>query len=190
MSAPAAPPQNLAERLRTVKVGVRPEIEVSRHIFNGEPAYVVRDPITFQTHKLSPSDYQVFIAINANDELKAIFAKLCSSEVLEQDQEEQFYQFVLSLTQFGLLILPVSDGAALYGRYTRRQASELRAKITGFLFLRVPLVQPDAFLERTMHLFAPLFTKTSDGGHLRARLHNAIIRLSQIEILAACACHQ
>lgn len=43
----------------------------------------------------------------------------------------------------------------------RRRATERRAKITSFLFLRVPLVQPDAFPDRTMHLFTPFFTKTA-----------------------------
>ena len=153
--------ENLAERLRTVKVGVRAELEVSRHLFSGQPAYVVRDPITFQSHKLTPADYQVFVAINANEELHRTFVRLQDANRLEADQEEDFYRFILHLSQLGLLTLPMSDGSALYGRFVRRRAKERRAKILGILFLRVPLIQPDAFLDRTLHYFSLLFTRAA-----------------------------
>ena len=107
---------NLDDRLRTVKVGVRAEIEVSRHVFSGEPAYVVRDLISFQTHKLSPADYQVFVSINSQEELGRTFDRLCDSGLLDKDQKEQFYQFVPGLNQLGLLNLPVNDGTSLHNR--------------------------------------------------------------------------
>ena len=93
MSAPLASLGNISEKLRDIKVGVRAELEVSRHIFNGQPAYVVRDPITFQTHKLSPADYQVLVAIRSDEILGATFQRLCHQEILEKDQEEGFFPF-------------------------------------------------------------------------------------------------
>ena len=158
MSAPSSLPEGLAERLHTVHVGVRSELEVSRHIFSGEPVYVVSDPITFQSHKLTPGDYQVFVAINSNEELGQTFKRLCELGRLDAEQEESFFQFVINLNQLGLLTLPVSDGASLYSRFAKRRASERRAAILGALFLRVPLVQPDAFLDRTARWFRPMFT--------------------------------
>ena len=58
---------------------------------------------------------QVFMSINANDELNTTFTQLYELGTLEHHQEEQFCRIVLSLTQFGLLSLPVSDRASLYG---------------------------------------------------------------------------
>ncbi len=37
---PAAPEQ-LAPRLRAVRVGLREDLEVSRHLFRGAPCYIV-----------------------------------------------------------------------------------------------------------------------------------------------------
>ena len=59
--------------------------------------------------------------------------------------------------------LPVSDGRALHERFVRRKKAERRAKWLGFLFLRVPLIQPDLFLERTVRWVAPLFTRSALG---------------------------
>ena len=61
--------------------------------------------------------------------------------------------------QIGLLSLPISDGVALYRRYERRRLAERRAKLLGFLFLRVPLIQPDRFLSQTIRWVSPLFTR-------------------------------
>ena len=157
----ASPVPNIAEQLRDVRVGVRPELDVSRHVFGGEPAYVVRDPVSFQSHRLSAEDYQVFTSINDRQTLGVVCAGLIGSGVLEEDQEEEFYRFVLSLTQRGLLNLPLSDGGRLYKRFQQRQQAKRKSRLMSALFLRVPLVQPDRFLDRTIDLVKPMFTWTA-----------------------------
>ena len=68
--------RSLSDRLAEVQVGPRSELEVSRHLFGGEPCYVVRDPVTFHSHKLSREDYQVFAALKADQPLHSILARL------------------------------------------------------------------------------------------------------------------
>ncbi len=149
---------NIAEQLKDVRVGARPELDVSRHVFGGEPAYVVMDPVSFQSHRFSQADYQVFIAINARQTLGKVFAGLVASGHLDADQEEEFYKFVLSLTQRGLLNLPLADGGRHFKRFEERREAKQKGRLMRSLFLRVPLVRPDRFLNRTMFLFKPLFT--------------------------------
>ncbi|MCA9148169.1 MAG: HlyD family efflux transporter periplasmic adaptor subunit [Planctomycetales bacterium] len=147
------------DRLRPAHVGLRAELEVSRHLFRGVPTYVLRDPVTFKSHKLSAGDYQIYVSLTSSTSLGKIFAKLCEQNVLDVKQEEAFYRFVLSLAQMGLLSLPVSDGSALYAKYKRQRDAERRAKLLGVLFLQVPLFQPDRFLERTKRFVTPLFSR-------------------------------
>jgi putative peptide zinc metalloprotease protein len=150
---------SLAERLRTVQTGLRSDLEVSRHTFRGESTYVVRNPITFHSHSLSTTNYQVLIALDGEKALGGIFHDLVAAGQLQQEQEEDFYLFILSLHQLGFLNLPVTDGKALYDRFRKRQFIQRRAKLTGFLFWRVPLINPDAMLDRTMRFVAPLFSR-------------------------------
>ncbi|MFN8707993.1 MAG: hypothetical protein ACK526_10205 [Planctomyces sp.] len=161
VSANTESPPSLAERLKHVRVGVRHELEVSRQILNGTPAYIIRDPVSFQTLRLTPEDYQIFTALTPEEELSAICQRLMHDGTLEDDQADAFYEFVLRLTRHGLLTLPVSDGPGLYRRFQRRSAAEFRSKFTGFLSLRVPLYSPDEFLKRTLRYIAPLFTRTA-----------------------------
>ncbi|MEA1950176.1 MAG: HlyD family efflux transporter periplasmic adaptor subunit, partial [Planctomycetota bacterium] len=147
--------------MRTVQAGLRPDLEVSRHMFRRKPSYVVRNPITFQSHHFSMADYQILIALDSEQSLGSVFDELVAAGKLNQEQEDEFYSFILNLHQFGFLNLPITDGKALYTRFKRRQASQRRAKFTGFLFLRVPLINPDAMLDRTMRYAAPLFSRAA-----------------------------
>lgn len=161
MSAATSPPPNFAERLAKVCVGLRPELELSRHTFRGRPGYVLRDPITFQTHHLNETDYRIVAALTPERTLRKVFDRLVEGQVLAAADEEGFYRFVVGLNQRGLLSLPVSDGQQLYARYEKRKTLERQAGPTRYLFYRVPLLRPDDFLNRTVRWFRPLFTRTA-----------------------------
>lgn len=148
----------LSERLAKVRVDVREDLEVSRHVFRGEAFYILRDPITFNSHRFSVADYNLLCRINADVSLAEVFEAAVKDKLTERDQAERFYQFVFSLHQFGFLRLPISDDKLLYRRYRAKQAAKFRQKALGFLFLQVPLWNPNAFLERTERYFRPLFT--------------------------------
>ena len=153
--------KTIAQRLGPVQAGLRSDLEVTRHLFRGQPQYIVRDPLTFQTHQFSQYDYQILVALNDSERLEETFQKLVDEEHLAAGQEDDFYQFILTLHRLNYLILPISDGKLLYERFAVRQRSARWRQVTGFLFLRVPLVNPDAFLDRTADFVRPLFTRTA-----------------------------
>jgi putative peptide zinc metalloprotease protein len=150
--------QDLAGRLQSVEVGLRADLEVTRHLFRGQPWYIVRDPISFQTHRFSPHDYQILAALDSHVPLRDIFQRLVEQGTLAHGQEQDFYRFILSLHRLNYLALPLADGAALYRRFTQRQRAQRWQQAVNFLFLRIPLVNPDALLSRTVGYVRPLFT--------------------------------
>ena len=150
---------DLAERLHGVRVGVRHELDVTRHLFRGEVSYVLRDPITFRSHAIGPRDYRTLTRIGPELTLGQVFAKLVEEGTLEPDQQAEYYQFVLSLHRMGLLMLPISDDQALYKRYEQVRAAKRKMLWKSALFYQMPLVNPDAFLNRTCRRFGWLFSK-------------------------------
>jgi putative peptide zinc metalloprotease protein len=148
----------LATQLGNAQVGLRSNLEVSRHLVRSRPCYVVRNPVTFQSHQLSIEDYQILVALDESKTLSEVFDRLKASGQLKPDQEEEFYRFVVQLQQFGVLNLPISDAGVLYTRFKRRRETPLSSRLMGYLFWRIPLINPDRFLDRTAHWFAPLFT--------------------------------
>jgi len=159
--APAVPQSSLADRLRAVHVGVRQDLDVSRHLFRGEVSYIVCDPITFQNHRLDQHGYDVFVAIKAERSLGEIHAELVARGVLPEDDEESFFEFVFMLHRLGFLALPLSDEKNLYRRFTAKREARRRRRWLSILFLRIPVWNPDGFLSRTMRYAQPLYSRTA-----------------------------
>jgi hypothetical protein len=67
----AASPMVLA--MRKVVVMPRRELSVSRHVMRDEVVYVVRDPISFETHAFGGSDYALLTALNGDRTLREAF---------------------------------------------------------------------------------------------------------------------
>ncbi len=157
--APAS--ELLAPKLSPAHVGLRADIEVHRHVFRGEPSYVIRDPVTLAVHRVTPEDYQIVAALTNERPLGQIFSDLVSEDRLEPEHEESFYRFVLTMHSLGFLSLPVPDDRSLYDRRLKKQRAERTAKLMGFLFMQIPVWNPDAFLARTGHLVSWVFSRWS-----------------------------
>jgi putative peptide zinc metalloprotease protein len=50
------------------------------------------------------------------------------------------------------------DAATVFGRHRKRTRREIRSTLMSLLFLRIPLLDPDAFLNRWARLFGPVFS--------------------------------
>ena len=155
-----APPRAtpLADRLRHAAVGVRGDLEFTRHVMRGKVAYIARDPVSFETHAFSAADYRLLTALNGERTLGEAFASLCAVNACRPEDEEPFFRFVLDLHRSGLLSLPISDERRLQERHERHRAARLGQLLLAPLFLRIPLWNPDAFLARTERHVRPLFT--------------------------------
>jgi putative peptide zinc metalloprotease protein len=147
----------LAQRLGRSRVGLRHDLEVHRHLFRGTPSYVIRDPLTLQCHRLNLNEYEILINLTHDKSLAEVFESLVKSEQLKITDEEEFYQFIVSLHRLAFLNLPVSDDKILYRRYLAKQQARRKEKLMGFMFLRIPVINPDAFLARFSHWVKPIF---------------------------------
>ena len=149
----------LADRLRDVRAGTRNDLAVVRHVLRGEPAYVVRDPLTFQSHRFDVRGYAVFVALGKDRSLGRIFGELVERGVMADDDEEEFYRTVFLMHRLNFLSLPVADGELLYERYLAGKRARWKEKLLGILFLRLPVWNPDAFLNRTQWVADAAFGK-------------------------------
>jgi len=184
MSAVTSQP-SLADQLKNVVVSPRRDLSISRHVFRDGPAYIVRDSVTFKTHRFSAQDYQIVSAIDRSSSLGDTFDSLVAQGLLESHDEDSFYEFVIDLHQRNVLSLPLSDGAVLYRRYERRRKAEHTARLLGIFFLRVPLLNPDQLLNRTNWLFSWLFTTPACIGWAVLMLLGLALAIARTDELSA-----
>ncbi len=161
MTAAASPTteasSGLAQRLGRARVDLRTDLQVFRHVFRGRPSYVVRDPTSMQSHRFGAEDYRIFVRISSEKSLAEIFQALVAENRLHAEDEEEFYRFILTLHNLAFLNLPVSDDRALYRRHVAKQRARHVERMLGFLSLRIPIWNPDDFLERTVRYTRWLF---------------------------------
>lgn len=149
-AADAPPVSKLEASLRDARVSLRQDLDVTRHVFRGVVHYVLQDPLTFSSHSFSVEDYSILSRLTVESTLEETLDKLIESELVAAEDRELFYQFVFSMHRIGFLKLPVSDGDTLYKRFQARAEAKKKGRVSSFLFMPVPLWNPDQFLSRTM----------------------------------------
>ncbi len=145
---------------RELTVTLRSDLKVSRQVYQGHPVYVIHDPVSFRTHRLSVFQYRTLAAIDPTTNLGENFRVLVGKQEFEHDEEEIYFQLVTSFAKLGLVVLPQASGAKLFEQHKKLRTMKRRGKFLGILFLQIPLVNPDRFLTRTVGKVSWLFTRT------------------------------
>ena len=144
--------------LRKMTGALRSDLTFTRQIYQGEPVYMVHDPVSFKNFRFSTDDYRVAIGFSNQQMLGDVYKELVQKGTLADRSEEAFYKFVRQLHSMCLLTLPFNDGDSLFQRHEAITRSRARATVLRFLFVKIPLVNPDKFLTQTMPFFRWLFS--------------------------------
>jgi putative peptide zinc metalloprotease protein len=144
---------NRTERvLGPLAVGVRSDVQVTRQHTRGGPRYVLHDPVTFQNHALGVHDYRILCAITRHRTLGETHRELVARGLLDDSDADRqgFYRFVLWLHGAGLLRLPITGGETTWEHSRKRRSAQRGPWYQIFLSHRIPLWNPDRFLQRTL----------------------------------------
>ncbi|MFT6040659.1 MAG: putative peptide zinc metalloprotease protein [Gammaproteobacteria bacterium] len=153
----------LAARLASSIVDTRRDLEVTRHIFRDEVAYVIADPMTFQTHRLGAQEYRLFMAITSEASLGEHCEALIRRGHLLEHNTESFYRFVMQLHKLGFLKLPIQDEEGIYERHLARVAAKRKQRVMWIFSAQIPLFNPDRFLNATIRYARPFFSRFAFG---------------------------
>ena len=157
---PACSSEDPLAKAREVRVTLRSDLHVSRQVYKGDPVYVVHDPVSFKSHRLSVFQYGVLAALHADRTLGENFQALLLKGEFDSSEETLFFDLMSSFARLGLIVMPGSSGAKLFEQHGKIKAMRRRGKALGLLFIQIPLVNPDRFLTRTVGRVSWLFTRT------------------------------
>ncbi len=158
--APSPRADSLESRLADVRVGVRRDLVVTRQFVRQSPRYVLHDPVGFRNHILSPLEYRILCSIVSHQTLGELLERLVANGTLDADDTEDYYRFVANLHGMGLLIVPGMPVDGIWARHLERQQARRGPRLRALLSWRVPLGDPDRWLERTLPFVRWLFTRS------------------------------
>ncbi len=132
-----------------LRVGLRPDCPVRRQSFRGQTWMVISDPFSNRHYRVRPAAWRFIARLNRAETVDEVWQR-----VIEDDPESAPGQreVIEVLTQLHGANLLVADAApetwSMVERRQREQRRMARQQWMNFLFLRVPLFDPDPILER------------------------------------------
>ncbi|GAB4238302.1 MAG: hypothetical protein Tsb0021_18070 [Chlamydiales bacterium] len=128
----------------------RPDLEIFKGPDepDGTPTYSIYDPVAERYIKISWIEATIFQLIKPGDTLRALLEKVNQNTTLTLSLQdiESFYNYAEKLN---LLSRPISSDKILE-EYEKQQGSWIKWIFYKYLYFRIPLFNPDHFLEKTL----------------------------------------
>ena len=143
--------------------GLRQElrIEPGAPLVTGAPSWTVFDPVRHLFFQIGRIEFGIF-SHWADGSLAGIGDDLAGEGLDEAETRSAVSSVVEFSLANSLTVAPLADTVATMTRQRDAARREWwKWLVDHYLFIRIPLVKPAAFLERTLPLVAPLWSRTS-----------------------------
>jgi len=144
--------------------GLRPVLgshgKFYRHIYRGNVWYVLRDEASGRTHRFTPIAHDFIARMNGVRTVAEIWSLTENAPDDEALTQDEVLELLGKLHAADLLIADITpDSQELLQRYRFQERKKWKTKLGSPLSIRIPLLDPDRFLERTLGWVSPLFTR-------------------------------
>ena len=146
-------------RVAQLRPRLRSTVQMYRQHFRGQSWHVVQDPASNQFSRLSDSAYY-FIALLDGQRTIAQVWQICNEQLGDNAPTQgEAIQLLGQLYTSNLLQAELPpDAQGLFERFRKRKAREIQGFLMNLLFIRIPLLDPDHFLNRWVSVFGKIFT--------------------------------
>jgi len=174
-------------RVAGLKAALNPSIEVYKQQFRGERWYLLRDPLNNEFYRITPAAYQFVGRLKGDKTVEQVWQLCLQLFPDEAPGQEEVIQLLAQLHRANLFISSVPpDSSRLFERYRKARAKKFRGQLLNFLFIHIPLFDPDRLLTRLNPMGRLLFSPVGAllwlavvGLGLKAVAENFDLALSQ-----------
>lgn len=146
-------------RVAQLRPRLRATVQVHRQHYRGQMWHVLQDPSNNQFSRLSDSAYR-FLAMLDGRRTVADVWRICNEQLGDSAPTQgEAIQLLGQLYASNLLQAELPpDAEGLFQRYRKRRVREVQSYLMNLLFIRIPLIDPDHFLDRWVGIFGRVFT--------------------------------
>lgn len=145
-------------RVAGVRACLRSSVRAHRQTFRGQDWVVLRDSLSSDFFRVTADAYAFVSRLGTDRTIDEVWSELIELEPELALTQEEVVQLLGQLHLSNLLQFDRGAAAAsLFERYRERRGREIKALILGFLAIKVPLIDPDRVLDRSMPLIRLLF---------------------------------
>jgi putative peptide zinc metalloprotease protein len=137
-----------------------PQARVYRHVYRKQVWYVVQDQTGGRFHRLSPGAYALVTEMDGKQTVQSLWQRANTSGTGDACTQSEVVDLLVQLHGADLLQVDTNpDSAALFERYKKKRSQTLRQWLMNPMSLKLPLLDPDAFLSRWAPSLAWCFDK-------------------------------
>lgn len=148
-------------RVADLRPRLRAGVRVYRQQFRGETWRVMQDPAGETYHRINEAAHRFIGLLDGARTVGEAWSLAVQRHGDEAPTQGEAIRLLGQLYTSNLLHAELpGDAEAMFRRYRKRKGRELKGTLTNFLFFKIPLVDPDRFLERWTPLLGMAFMRT------------------------------
>ena len=134
-------------------------VQVHRQHFRGQTWHVLDNPANNQFSRINEEGYRFIGLLNGRRTVAEVW-QICNEQLGDRAPTQgEVIQLLGQLHTSNLLHVELPpDSEALFNRYRKRITREVQSYLMNLLFLRIPLLDPDRFLDRWVGIFGRVFS--------------------------------
>ena len=147
-------------RVAKLKPFLRDATEISRHVYRGEKWYVLRNSLNGRSHRLNAAAYYLVGRMDGQRTVEELWENVCERLVENAPTQDEVIRLLGRLHDADLIqsdILPST--VAMLREHNGKNSKGIKQQFSNPFSLRLPLFNPDRFLEKWKFLTSPLFTR-------------------------------
>ncbi|GGK78438.1 hypothetical protein [Amphritea balenae] len=145
-------------RVAAVKPRLRSHVEINRHIYRGDVWYVIQDDASGRYHRFTPQAYALIGLMDGQRDLDQIWHSAGDQLGDDMPSQDEVIQLLSQLYRVDLVQTDViPDIREASERRDRERRNKVMAVVKSPLAIKIPLLDPEPFLNRTAGLSRWLF---------------------------------
>ncbi len=146
-------------RVVELRPRLRSAVQIHRQHYRGQTWYVVQDPANNQFYRLPPPAYHLVGMLDGRRTVGQVW-RACNEELGDAAPTQgEAIQLLGQLYAANLIHAELPpDAESMFRRFRQRKTREIRGYLTNLLFIRLPVFDPDAFLNRWVGVVGWVFS--------------------------------
>jgi putative peptide zinc metalloprotease protein len=145
-------------RVRDLQPRLRAHARIHRHRYRGETWYVLHDPVKDRFHRFTPATHKVIGLLGEGRSLEEVWRRALEELGDDAPTQDEMIHLLAQLHAADVLQSDVPpDVAEIFERGERFDAMHRRSRWLSPFAIRIPLLDPERFLERTLPVVRPFF---------------------------------
>ncbi len=147
-------------QLRQLAPRLRPDAHITPQTFQGRTYFVLQDPVTLQFYRVRQVEREVLAELDGRTTLGEIHDYLKGRFGARAPSFRELAHFAFMLRQANLTLPDEAEEARWsVQRATRKRTQQLKQKLASFMYLTIPLIDPERFLNATIPYLRRVFSK-------------------------------